>query len=423
MQSTHVPELEVFLDGPSQPGGPDQPGLGRKLAVRDIAVVEGELAGLQVAADQQGAARRGGADPGPGVPPLALRALARGADLPAPFPLEQLLHRFRAGHRGAGGGREDEVRGDAQDVGLPACFQELPQLRAAAVDLIPADEVEPQPVAIGAGEDVDGQLPLRPEPQIQRQACDQRLHRVPDVLSRDPLARPGQRVPGLLPHVGQVHRVDAVRNPARAAHVLPFHPRGQGSLLLLARLVQRAHGHPPAPGAAGRSVQPGHRITPDRAHHRRLVPRRPVQQPLHPGRRPVARLLGDRPPVPRRKVAHQRIHVLPGLQPRLRPREARPDQPHQGRPLPQRPPCPYPGDSSRLVFICQHKHMIPRRLPSSHGNHKPRMSQQLRPPLETAVLDRRGYCYPTRSPGEVGTCTRLQYAGTRRTPRRDARRF
>jgi len=46
-----------------------------------------------------------------------------------------------------------------------------------------------------------------------------------------------------------------------------------------------------------------------------------------------------------------------------------------------------------------------------------------RPFLPGNRLDRRGYCYPTRSPGEVGTCARLQYAGTRRTARRDARRF
>ena len=58
-----------------------------------------------------------------------------------------------------------------------------------------------------------------------RQASDQRLHRVLDVLGRDPLPGAGQRVAGLLPHVGQVHRVDAVRDTARAAHVLPLDAR------------------------------------------------------------------------------------------------------------------------------------------------------------------------------------------------------
>ena len=87
----------------------------------------------------------------------------------------------------------------------------------------------------------------------------------------------------------------------------------------------------------------------------RFVPRGTVQQPLRPGRRLVAGLPAYRPPVPRRQVAHQRVQVLPGLQPRLRPGKARPQQPHQGRPLTKRPPCPYPGITSRLVFICQHK--------------------------------------------------------------------
>ena len=139
---------------------------------------------------------------------------------------------------------------------------------------------------------------------------------------------------------------------------------------------------------AGRGVQPGRRVLPDLAHRRGLVPRRPVQQPLGLVRRPVARLLADRPPVPRRQVADQRVQVLPGLQPRLRPRKARPEQPHQGRPLPQRPPCPYPGISSRLVFICHHKHMIPRRLPlisrESPDPHVPAAQD----PIGAAVLAR-----------------------------------
>jgi hypothetical protein len=51
-----------------------------------------------------------------------------------------------------------------------------------------------------------GQQPLGAEDQVQRQAHEQGLHRVIDVLGRDPLRGLGQRVPGLLPHVRQVHR-------------------------------------------------------------------------------------------------------------------------------------------------------------------------------------------------------------------------
>src|SRR5438094_258110 len=47
------------------------------------AVVEGQLAGGQVTADEQVVPGRGGAEPGPGVPALALGAGPGWADLPA----------------------------------------------------------------------------------------------------------------------------------------------------------------------------------------------------------------------------------------------------------------------------------------------------------------------------------------------------
>ena len=95
-------------------------------------------------------------------------------------------------------------------------------------------------------------------------------------------------------------------------------------------------------------------------------------------RRPVPGVLGDRPPVPRWQVADQRGHVLARLQPRLRPPKARPQQAHQGRPLPHRLPGPYSGSSSRPCFICSHKLMISGRLHSFHGN-LPRPPRLTRP--------------------------------------------
>ena len=86
---------------------------------------------------------------------------------------------------------------------------------------------------------------------------------------------------------------------------------------------------------------------------------------------PVPGMLGDRPPVPLRQLADQRRHVLPRLLPRLRPGEARPQRPISSDRLPDRPPSPYPGSSSRLRFICPHKHMIVRRLRSRHTNLRP----------------------------------------------------
>jgi hypothetical protein len=67
--------------------------------------------------------------------------------------------------------------------------------------------------------------------RVQGQARDQRPHRVLHLLFRDPLPRAGQAVAGLLPHVGQVHRVDPVRDPSRAAHVLALHARGAAAVL------------------------------------------------------------------------------------------------------------------------------------------------------------------------------------------------
>ena len=81
-------ELEAFLDRPAQARCLDQPGLGRELPFRDVAVVKGQLAGLQVPTDQQAAPRRCGADPGPGLPAVALGPLPGGADLPAVLALE-----------------------------------------------------------------------------------------------------------------------------------------------------------------------------------------------------------------------------------------------------------------------------------------------------------------------------------------------
>jgi hypothetical protein len=52
-----LPELEIFFYRPSQPGCPDQAGLGKQLSFWDVAVMKGQLASLEVAADEQVMAR------------------------------------------------------------------------------------------------------------------------------------------------------------------------------------------------------------------------------------------------------------------------------------------------------------------------------------------------------------------------------
>ena len=72
---------ESFFHRPAQPGRADQPGQGQRLAFGHEAVVKGQLAGLEVAADQQVVLRGGGGQPRPGIPARALGALPGGADL------------------------------------------------------------------------------------------------------------------------------------------------------------------------------------------------------------------------------------------------------------------------------------------------------------------------------------------------------
>ena len=180
-----------------------------------------------------------------------LEPLPGGADLPAPLVLQQRRDRLRAGHLGARGQGEGEVRRHAQHVRLAGGFEVLAQLGAAAVDLVPAVEVRPDPVGGGVRADVDGQLPLGAELQIQRQPHDQGLHRVGDVLAGDPLPGADQRVPGPLPHVGQVHGVDPVGHLPRAPQVLALDSRGGLAGLFLPGLIDRAdHQARPASRAA-----------------------------------------------------------------------------------------------------------------------------------------------------------------------------
>ena len=124
---------------------------------------------------------------------------------------------------------------------------------------------------------------LSAEPQVQRQSRDQALHGVLDVLGRDPLPRPDQRVPGLLPHVGQVHRVDPVRHAARRSPCTAVSPRR--SRTPASPGPSRPAPRPPAGGAADRRAAAS---SPAAAYFLTwliaagLVPRGPVQQPLRP---------------------------------------------------------------------------------------------------------------------------------------------
>jgi hypothetical protein len=224
----------------------------RALAFGDEAVVEGQLAAGQVAADQQVMLRRGGGQQRPRIPALPLGARPGGAGLAAAHVLEQAGDRLGARRGDAARQGEAEAGRDPQHIALAVVFQELAQFGAGAVDLVSADEVQPDPAGERLGEEVDGQLALGAEHQVQRQPHHQRLHRVLDLLGRDPLPGADQRVPGALAHIRQVHRGDAVGDLAHAPQVVAFHTRRHGALLDLAGLIDRPD--PQAPLAAACAV-------------------------------------------------------------------------------------------------------------------------------------------------------------------------
>jgi len=93
--------------------------------------------------------------------------MAGRADFPAAPGGQQRDGGLLAGQPDAAGRGEIEVRRNPQHVGLAAGFQVLPQLGAAAVDLIPAGEVQADALSEDLAEQVDGQLPLGAEGQAR----------------------------------------------------------------------------------------------------------------------------------------------------------------------------------------------------------------------------------------------------------------
>jgi hypothetical protein len=144
---------------------------------------------------------------------------------------------------------------------------------------------------------------------------------------------------------------------ARASHVLPFDPGGGLPGLLLSGFVQCRHDQRLVAQVLGHET----------AHHalgRIVVPHGVVEQSLHPIRRGIPSVLGQRPPVLARQVADQPGHVLLGPRERFLPREARRQSlVHHGQ-IRYRSFTLYDDSRSRLTVFLRHTLIIARRLPS-----------------------------------------------------------
>jgi len=139
--------------------------------------------------------------------------------------------------------------------------------------------------------------------------------------------------------------------------MLTFDPSSRFTFFLLPGLIQRPDHQPPtpAPGLTRSLLQPRHREPPNLGHRRRVIPRRPVQQPLRPVRGPVPNMLGNAPPVALRQLAQHRPHILPGLHKRLNPPKTAAHPLQQLSLLPLSQPDTYPDSRSRLRSCSPHK--------------------------------------------------------------------
>jgi len=119
-----------------------------------------------------------------------------------------------------------------------------------------------------------------------------------------------------MPSLAGVHQQDRdlrVLHAAGGAGVLALHPHGLGALLQVAGLVHHQH----RPRVAQMLDQVGAEVV----THPVVVPRRAGQQVLHPIRRGVSGVLGDRPAVLAWQVGQQTLDERPGPPSWLHPRK------------------------------------------------------------------------------------------------------
>jgi hypothetical protein len=127
----------------------------------------------------------------------------------------------------------------------------------------------------------------------------------------------------------------------------------------------------------------------DHAHRRSGVPHRVVEQPLHPVRGGVPGVLGHRPAILARQIAHQPGEVLAGLLPRLDPGEAAAQPSVELAQILLRQLGLYHGRSGRLMIFLRHNMMIIGRPPSLHPptsqDHEVRLPYRTTSPAPTPL--------------------------------------
>ena len=290
--------------------------------------------------------RRAGRGPGPGVVAVALAAAPARAGLPRRGG-DQPGQR-RDGDPPPGAEADREVHRDREHVALPGVLAGGPQLRAAAVHLVPGRPAERHRGVRRPGDHVPGQLGLGLE------------HHVSGDLG--PLAPPAVPAPGLRqvePEIKQrvpaggdiraVHHGLAVLHLAGDPRVLAGRPHRHLPLLQLRGLIDHQHRARIAQVIYDQPLQGLQRRLP--------VPGVLGQQRLQTPRRGMPRLLGElpaRPAVPR--LGQRRPEVSERGQPRPGLGEHRREQPAQVvMQFPQPAAIFYDGRSGHLLILSSHK--------------------------------------------------------------------
>ncbi|GAA3469441.1 hypothetical protein GCM10018965_039940 [Nonomuraea roseola] len=236
--------------------------------------------------------------------------------------------------------------GDGEHVADLALFQCGPQLRVAAVDLVPRNPTHAVPSAEESADHAGGQLRLGREDGVLVQARSPAAVRVACPRARNVQLAVHCRVSA----AARVDEIDGdlgVLNPARGAGVLALHTNGVRALLHIPGLVDHQQ--------CVLVVQMLQHVLTHVVTHAAGIPPGPAEQVLHAVRTGLPGPLGNRPAVLAWQVRQQPAHEVPRPKAWFDPREPRRYPAHQTleRLLP--PGRVYAVSCGhRMIFVCPH---------------------------------------------------------------------